>query len=215
MSEVIAYIGAPAEARAFIGISRHRIGVDGVGVTTLAAFHGCTLRCRYCLNARCLGSAEGLERLTPQALYERVRIDNLYFLATGGGICFGGGEPLIQVDFISQFREICGKQWRLTAESALNVPRANVEKAAEVIDDFIIDIKDHNPAIYKAYTGRSNRRALFNLQWLLKKKGAAHITVRVPLIPNYNSDADRDATVQWLTGIGITRIDRFEYIVRD
>ena len=26
-----------------IGISRHRIGVDGAGVTTLVAFHGCPL----------------------------------------------------------------------------------------------------------------------------------------------------------------------------
>lgn len=27
-----------------IGISRHRIGIDGSGVTTLVAFHGCELR---------------------------------------------------------------------------------------------------------------------------------------------------------------------------
>ena len=33
-----------------IGISRHRIATDGEGVTTLVAFHGCTLRCQYCLN---------------------------------------------------------------------------------------------------------------------------------------------------------------------
>ena len=26
-----------------IGLSRHRIGVDGAGVTTLVAFHGCPL----------------------------------------------------------------------------------------------------------------------------------------------------------------------------
>ena len=79
----------------FIGVSRHRIGVDGIGVTTLAAFHGCPLRCRYCLNPACLGSADRLYRYTPESLFEKVRIDNLYFLATGGGICFGGGEPLL------------------------------------------------------------------------------------------------------------------------
>ena len=33
----------------FIGIMRHRIGIDGDGVTTLAAFHGCPLHCHYCL----------------------------------------------------------------------------------------------------------------------------------------------------------------------
>ena len=39
------YDGVP-----IIGISRHRLGVDGNGVTTLVAFHGCNLQCKYCLN---------------------------------------------------------------------------------------------------------------------------------------------------------------------
>ena len=195
----------------FIGVSRHRIGVDGIGVTTLAAFHGCPLRCRYCLNPACLGSADRLYRYTPESLFEKVRIDNLYFLATGGGICFGGGEPLLRVDFLEQFRALCGTSWRLTAETSLNVTRA----AAEAIDDFIVDTKDFKPTIYKAYTGRSNRRVLLNLRWLVEAKGAEHIIVRVPLIPDYNTDADRDRTVATLKEMGVTRIDRFKYIIKD
>lgn len=42
-----------------IGVSRHRLGTDGNGVTTLVAFHGCNLRCKYCLNSEALGSAGG------------------------------------------------------------------------------------------------------------------------------------------------------------
>ena len=202
------------EAVPFIGVSRHRIGIDGIGVTTLAAFHGCPLRCRYCLNPACFGPTDRLYRYTPETLLEKVRIDNLYFLATGGGICFGGGEPLLRMDFISRFRGLCGTAWRLTAETSLNVPRAAVEKAAAVIDDFIVDIKDCNPDIYKAYTGRSNRRVMFNLRWLIAAKGAEHIIVRVPLIADYNTVADRDRTVATLKGMGITRIDRFEYIIK-
>ena len=38
--------------------------------------------------------------------------------------------------------------------------------------------------------------------------------VRVPLIPEYNCDADRDRTVALLKDMGVTRIDRFEYIVK-
>ena len=49
----------------FIGIDRHRLGIDGVGVTTLAAFHGCPLRCKYCLNHRCLEAPDNLPRYTP------------------------------------------------------------------------------------------------------------------------------------------------------
>ena len=38
------------KAAPLIGISRHRLSTDGEGVTTLVAFHGCPLRCKYCLN---------------------------------------------------------------------------------------------------------------------------------------------------------------------
>lgn len=198
----------------FIGVSRHRIGIDGVGVTTLAAFHGCPLRCRYCLNPVCLGPSDNLPRYSPETLFEHIRIDNLYFLATGGGVCFGGGEPLLRSAFLSRFRELCGTSWRLTVETSLAVPRASVVKAATVIDDFIVDIKDTSPSIYKAYTGRSNRGALANLRWLLQNKGADHVTVRVPLIPQYNTDADRDRSVSKLKEWGVKRIDRFDYIIR-
>ena len=38
-------------------LSRHRLGTDGVGVTTLVAGAGCPLRCRWCINARLLREA--------------------------------------------------------------------------------------------------------------------------------------------------------------
>ena len=202
------------EAVPFIGVSRHRINIDGTGVTTLAAFHGCPLHCRYCLNPACFGKTDNLPHYTPQALFDHVRIDNIYFLYTGGGICFGGGEPLLRIDFISEFRKLCGDAWKITAETSLAVPRSSVEIAAEVIDDFIVDIKDTNPAIYKAYTGRSNLRSMQNLRWLISAKGAEHIIVRIPLIPDFNTDADCDRSVALLREMGITQIDRFKYVIR-
>ena len=41
--------------------------------------------------------------LTPQRLYDLVKIDNIYFQTTGGGICFGGGEPTMYANFIKAF----------------------------------------------------------------------------------------------------------------
>ena len=73
-----------------IGIERHRITTDGNGITTLVAFHGCPLRCKYCLNPQCLNEKLICRSTTPQELLEEVRVDNLYFLATGGGVTFGG-----------------------------------------------------------------------------------------------------------------------------
>jgi pyruvate-formate lyase-activating enzyme len=52
----------------FIGIARHRLTVDGDGVTTLVCFYGCTLRCKYCKNARCFGDVSESFELTPEEL---------------------------------------------------------------------------------------------------------------------------------------------------
>ena len=199
------------DAVPFIGIDRHRLGVDGVGVTTLAAFHGCPLRCRYCLNHRCLELPDGLPRYTPQQLYDRVSIDNLYFIATGGGVCFGGGEPLLRVDFIAEFKHLCGKSWNLTAETSLQVPSSSVRAAAEVVGDFIVDIKESDPEVYRAYTGGDAAVAWDNLALLLSLVGPGHVTVRVPLIPAYNDEAATARTAKRLAAMGVTRIDRFTY----
>ena len=64
-----------------IGIARHRLTIDGEGVTTLVAFHGCPLRCKYCLNPTSLQPDGVWERYDCNQLYEEVRKDELYFLA--------------------------------------------------------------------------------------------------------------------------------------
>ena len=97
-----------------IGIARHRLTIDGEGVTTLVAFHGCPLRCKYCLNPTSLQPDGVWESYDCNQLYEEVRKDELYFLASCGGVTFGGGEPLLQSEFIRQFRQLCGPEWRIT-----------------------------------------------------------------------------------------------------
>jgi pyruvate formate lyase activating enzyme len=200
------------EAVHFIGIDRHRLGADGRGVTTLAAFHGCPLRCKYCLNRRCLESAEGLPTYTPEQLFKYLSIDNLYFIATGGGVCFGGGEPLLHSDFICEFKEHCGKSWNITVESSLNVPQEAVAAVVDVVGDFIVDIKESNLDIYRAYTGKEGGRAWDNLRFLLSAVGPRRIMVRVPLIEGYNTEADTAKTIAVLTEMGITNIDSFKYL---
>lgn len=106
-------------------VARHRIAIDGDGVNTLVVFMTCPLRCRYCLNPQTLDAGLPHRTLTPDELYEETRKDELYFLATGGGVTFGGGEPLLRPDFIRAFRSLCGDEWKLNLETSLNVPEDN------------------------------------------------------------------------------------------
>ena len=200
-------------AASVFGISRHRLTTDGEGVTTLVAFNGCPLRCRYCLNKTSWEMNNGRD-YTPESLFEEVKIDQLYFLATHGGVTFGGGEPLLQVEFIKAFRELCGPQWQILAETSLNVPFENVQTIDPILDGYIVDIKDMNPEIYQVYTGKDNSIVLTNLEWLLKHGDPNRIMVRVPHVPEFNTDEDVAKSKEHLTAMGVKNIDEFNYIIR-
>lgn len=199
-------------ARIF-GISRHRLTTDGEGVTTLVAFTECPLRCKYCLNKQSWEPEKG-RLYTPELLFEEVKIDQLYFLATHGGITFGGGEPLLQLPFIQAFRNLCGRQWQIVVETSLHVPLATIQAIDPIVDGYIIDIKDMNPEIYEAYTGKANNIVLENLQWLLQNGDPNRIKVRIPHIPDFNSDDDVERSKEQLAAMGVENFDIFPYIIR-
>ena len=149
-----------------IGISRFRIGRDGNGITTLVAFQGCTLRCKYCINPDCWKPEEDFRHYIPQELYDELKKDDLYFRSTEGGVTFGGGEPALRADFIAEFRKICGPDWKIRIETSLNCEPKHIEILAPVIDEWIIDTKAEKPSIYLSYTGGRQSYLKFNLQLL-------------------------------------------------
>ncbi len=192
-------------------ISRHRLS-DGKGITTLVAFQGCLLHCRYCLNPDAMDFIWDTPVFTCTSLYEVVKIDDLYFKATGGGITFGGGEPLLCSSFIREFKDVCEIDWRLNVETSLNIPRRKIEEVMPIIDEYFIDIKDVNANIYEQYTGKSNERVLENLKWMVAQGLAEKMVIRVPSIPNFNASADIDNSLDVLQSLGLSCIDRFTYV---
>ena len=190
-------------------ISRLRFGTDGKGITSLVAFMGCPLRCRHCINSWCHSDPSLSRLMSPEDLFDELMIDNIYFQMTGGGVCFGGGEPTLYPEFIRQFRKVCGSRWRITVETALTCPEDVILDMVPVIDKWIVDVKDLSDEIYERYTGRRN-----DIRSKLKKllDAGAETTVRVPHIPGYNCDADVASTIGELRGMGFDDIDEFTYI---
>lgn len=205
----------PMNKAPVITVARHRIATDGPGVTSLVCFHGCPLRCKYCINA--FSYAPGTRRMetTAERLYERLKVDALYFLATGGGVTFGGGEPLLYADFLADFRRICGAEWHLCAETSLAVPWEQVERAAGCIDFFLVDVKDTDPDIYRRYTGQDNRLMLENLRRLTEVIPPERIKVRLPLIPGFNTEEDRKRSMRRLETTGIRQFELFTYRIKE
>lgn len=198
-----------------ISISRFRMGTDGKGIRTLVGFYGCPLKCKYCINHHC--NDENIVRAdyTANELIETLSIDEPYFLMSGGGISFGGGEPLLQADFIHEVCQKMNPKWNKVIETSLYAPWDKIELLVGDIDYWIIDIKDIHDDVYKTYTGKSNQRVIRNLHKLFQVVTVDKICIRVPLIPEYNNEELRNETIQYIQeNINKeVKIDKFEYIL--
>lgn len=195
-----------------IGVSRHRLGSDGVGVTTLVGGFGCPLDCKYCLNPQCKRPRVKVEYSVGE-LYRKVAVDDLYFEATGGGITFGGGEPLLQAGFIREFVEYTrkeGKNWRYSLETCLAVDEEKLSLLDGLIDEYIVDVKDMNEGIYRSYTGADPYLMRQNLMHLLDCKDK--VRIKLPLIPDYNTASDVLRSETELREMGFENFERLRYI---
>lgn len=183
-----------------LSISRLRIGTDGQGITTLIGFYGCPLNCKYCINQYCHDKWITRAKYSAEELLDVLSIDEPYFLMTGGGVTFGGGEPLLQSKFIHELCSIMPNRWRRTIETSLFCKWEDVELLLDDIDYWFIDIKEVNSKIYKSYTGAgsSNKVVLDNLKRLIDAIGYKKVCIRYPLIPEYNTDKDRTKGIDYI-----------------
>lgn len=168
-------------------ISRLRMGTDGPGIRTLILFHGCPLKCKYCWNKECNNDKALRSEYPIDELIHTVEIDSIYFKMTGGGVTFGGGEPLTASAYISDFCVAADQDWNYVIETSLFVPWENIERLIPYIDLWIVDIKSIDNEIYEEYTGQNNEIVLDNLRRLSEIAGPDRIRIRVPIIPGYNS----------------------------
>ena len=198
-------------------IARHRMGTDGGGVSTLVAFWGCPLHCRYCFNDFCHDPKTPCIELTPEELVRKLMVDEIYYRMSGGGVVFGGGEPLLNSEYIRTVADLIPKDIPVRIETSLNVAWEEIELLYGLVDEWIIDIKDLNPEVYARYTGKENRNVITNCMRLAGKyrecgvDPKVYILFRVPLIPEFNTQEDIEKSVAKLVEFG--RIDRFEYQV--
>ena len=192
-------------------ILRLRMGIDGTGIRSLVAGAGCPLDCKWCINEPILKRKKP-EWIEAEELYDRLKIDDLYFQATNGGITFGGGEPLLYPSFLASFRKICPSSWHIAVETSLAVAQESVKIASECVDEFIVDCKDMNPDRYAHYTGQSAESMLKNLEFLKKK--ADQVLVRVPYIPHFNTKQNQKENASIQQSMGFQRLDLFDYVIR-
>ena len=195
-----------------IRINRHRIDSDGEGVRTLILMEGCLLRCKYCINPYTWNGVYKAEQLTATEIYDKIKIDRPYMLATDGGLSFGGGEPLLYPQLINEMRSVCDKNLTIYVETSLHVPWENVEMVSKNVDRFYVDIKSMDPVIYRKYTGQELKIVEYNLRKLIDLKGCESVVVRIPEIPGFADKNSQKESACLLRKKGIKEIDLFKYV---
>lgn len=202
-----------------MAISRLRMGTDGTGVTTLVGFFGCPLHCEYCLNNECHQKEYSFQyhpdraSYSPQELINVLKKDEIYYLMSGGGVVFGGGEPLLQAEYIHDVCELANPKWNIRIETSLNVPWENVEVLIDDIDEWIIDIKDMNEETYELYTGTPINQMRDNLLRLKELVPVEKLHIRVPRISGFNTEEDVQYSVNWILGYVGIHAEVFDYHV--
>ena len=74
--------------------------VDGPGIRFIVFLKGCKLRCKYCHNAD-TWDPNSEDMRTPDELLDFAERYRSYW-GTEGGITVSGGEPLLQIDFLTE-----------------------------------------------------------------------------------------------------------------
>ena len=81
--------------------------VDGPGVRFVVFFQGCPMRCLYCHNPDTWKTGEGKE-MTAEEILEAYKKNEVFY--KNGGITATGGEPLMQLDFLTELFQKAKKQ---------------------------------------------------------------------------------------------------------
>lgn len=161
--------------------------VDGPGTRFVIFVSGCNLRCKYCHNPDTWIMSDGKEMSVDEIMdkYESCK----EFIT--GGITISGGDPLLQIDFITEIYKEAKKRGIHTCldtsggmYNPLNKERMEkLEELFKYVDLVLLDIKHIDDEEHKKLTGISNVPVLAFARYLSDKKVPVWIRhVAVPTI---------------------------------
>ncbi len=152
---------------------------------------------------------------TVSGLMDEVRKDKTYYdRKSGGGLTVGGGEPMLQADFVRELMQAAHAEGINTAlESSSYASGENARKIYEVTDHIFTDIKHMDPNIHKRLTGVSNEPILENIKMAAQMidTSCQHLVIRIPIIPDMNdSEENIRKTAEFVKALKV--VDRIEIL---
>lgn len=168
--------------------------VDGPGIRFVVFMQGCPLRCQYCHNPDTWNVMGGKEYEASEVATQVLKYKN--YFGEKGGVTVSGGEPLLQIEFVTELFTILKKKGLHTCvdTSGITFQKDNpkqmerFEKLLEVTDLFLLDIKHIDEAGCKTLTGQSNENTLAFAKYLSEK--GKKVWIRQVIVPGHTDDED-------------------------
>lgn len=161
--------------------------VDGPGIRFVIFMQGCTLKCKYCHNRDTWNTKAGTkistDELIKQILNYKTYIDN-----SGGGVTVSGGEPLLQVEFVTElFKKLKKLGIHTTLDTAGSLPISyQIKELLKYTDLVLLDIKHIDDEKAKNLTGFSNKNNLEFAKYLSNLK--IPVWIRQVLVPGFTDN---------------------------
>ena len=146
--------------------------VDGPGIRFVVFVQGCPMRCKYCHNPDSW-STETNQQMSVSEILEKY--DGVKEFVKSGGLTVTGGEPLMQIDFVTElFKAAKAKNIHTALDtSGILFNKGNTAKIDELLkytDLVLLDIKHINNEEHIKLTGLPNTNILEFAQYLSRKK---------------------------------------------
>lgn len=146
--------------------------VDGPGIRFVIFMQGCPLRCQYCHNPD-TWQTDTNKLMTVDEIMQKY--DGVKEFVQSGGITVTGGEPLLQIDFVTELFKVAKDHGIHTALDTSGITfnpenTENINKLLKHTDLVLLDIKHIDDEEHKKLTGASNKNILAFAQYLSEKQ---------------------------------------------
>lgn len=174
---------------------------DGPGIRTTVFLVGCGLRCPWCANPENMFKHENISELTGgEITYQEVTTDELYhavmkdksYYGDKGGITFSGGEPLFYAEELEKLlKKLKNENINCCIETSLFSSAKKLETVIPYFDEWIVDLKCNDKNKFRLILGGDISVFESNLRMLLAQIEKEKLTIRIPLIRDFNTDEEQ------------------------
>lgn len=168
--------------------------VDGPGVRYVLFLQGCAMRCRYCHNPETWAFTKDKAQTPQEAFAAAYRYRNYW--RNNGGLTISGGEPLLQLDFVTEVFRLAHAKGIHTALDTSGQPfapdnrdwMARFDALLANTSLVILDLKEFDSEKHRELTGHGNGNILAMARYLADK--GIPLWIRHVLVPGLTDDPE-------------------------